>query len=184
MKRLDRILARWRAAKVIRFVEAGNRILDVGCHDGSLLKLLGSQKRVSGLGIDPEHLPSIPDGPFRFIRGHFPDALPADQKDFDVVCALAVLEHVPEEELSTFIKGLHDAVAPMGRVVLTIPSPIVDTILDVLLKIRLIEGMESEQHHGFDVKSVVPLFESRGLQLVTHRRFQLGLNHLFVFTRN
>jgi len=46
-----------------------------------------------------------------------------------------------------------------------------------------LDGMEAEQHHGFDPGEVVPLMAGAGLRLVRHERFELGLNHLFVFDR-
>ena len=41
--------------------------------------------------------------------------------------------------------------------------------------------MEAHEHYGFDPRSVPEIFGSGRLRLERHRRFQLGLNHLFVF---
>ena len=66
---------------------------------------------------------------------------------------------------------------------LTVPSPAVDRILDVLCALRVLDGMEAEEHYGFDPSATTGLLESAGLQLRSAHRFQLGLNQLFVFTR-
>ena len=58
-----------------------------------------------------------------------------------------------------------------------------DGILDVLLRLRIIDGMELGEHHGFDVADTVPIFQTAGFALTVHRRFQLGLNHLLVFEK-
>ena len=43
--------------------------------------------------------------------------------------------------------------------------------------------MALEEHHGFTPSEVKPLFESAGFRLAIHKKFQLGLNNLFVFTK-
>jgi hypothetical protein len=60
----------------------------------------------------------------------------------------------------------------------------VDRLLDILLHLRLAHGMAVEEHHGFNPRSVPEIFGSRGeLLLIRHRKFQLGLNNLFVFEK-
>ena len=58
-----------------------------------------------------------------------------------------------------------------------------DPILDVLIRLRLAHGMDLEAHHGFEPRATPAIFEPHGFQLERARRFQLGLNTLFVFRR-
>lgn len=44
--------------------------------------------------------------------------------------------------------------------------------------------MSFDQHHGFDTRTVPMRFGSTGFELVAHKVFQLGLNHVFVFRRS
>ncbi len=171
-----------RISKVVRHIGPDTRILDIGCHDGALFRRL-VKTNTTGLGIDSHSVPERTDNRFEFVQGHFPADLTFETAAFDTVCALAVMEHVPEPELGDFVKSIHMVLKPGGTAILTVPSPLVDTILDILISIRLISGMETEQHHAFDVGQVVPLFEGQGFVLLLHRRFQLGLNNLFVFRR-
>ncbi len=47
--------------------------------------------------------------------------------------------------------------------------------------LRLADGMAVEEHDGFDVERTRSLFETAKLPLYRERRFQLGLNRLYVF---
>jgi hypothetical protein len=59
----------------------------------------------------------------------------------------------------------------------------VDHILTVLKTLRVIDGMSLEEHHGYDVNHTASIFAPPRFALDVHRRFQLGLNNLFVFRR-
>ena len=49
--------------------------------------------------------------------------------------------------------------------------------------LRIIDGMEAHEHYGFDPRTVPEIFGSDSLVLEKRARFQVGLNHLFVFHR-
>ena len=70
-----------------------------------------------------------------------------------------------------------------GELILTVPAPTVDRMLDVMIGIGILDGMEADQHHGFQIAEVEPLFSNAGLALERHERFQLGLNHLMLFRK-
>jgi hypothetical protein len=67
--------------------------------------------------------------------------------------------------------------------VVTVPHAAVDRILDVLIALRLVDGMAHEEHHGFEAASTPALFEAAGFTLTLCHRFQLGLNSLYVFAK-
>ena len=117
----------------------------------------------------------------RIERGSFPKDLDAEPGSFDCITALAVLEHVREPD--AFAAACHRLLAPGGRVVLTVPHPLVDRIVDLLIALRLADGMDFDEHHGFDVERTRPIFEAAGFRTVAARTFQLGLNRLFVFEK-
>ena len=70
-----------------------------------------------------------------------------------------------------------------GRVVLTVPSPRVDAIVDRMIRLGIADGMSLDEHHGFDPASTDRVFGTQGFRLLHRGRFQLGLNHLFVFEK-
>ena len=182
MTPIDRLLQGWRFEKARRFLPRGARVLDVGCGDGALFTQLSS-RIASGVGVD-EH-PAAPDlGPaFSWVRGHFPGDVDVPPRSFDAVCAFAVLEHIPPQTQPAFARACFDALAPGGVLLLTTPAPLVDPILDALRFLRLIDGMELEQHYGFEPALTPGIFLPAGFKLRHQARFQLGLNHLFVFMR-
>ena len=181
MTSVDRLLQRWRIRVAGREISSGSRVLDIGCFDGALFHLLG-RKLASGIGVDPLATPGSLDARFELRRGTFP-AVIAGTEPFDAITLLAVLEHVPEADLPDFAAACNRHLRPGGIVVATVPAPSVDRVLSVLLALRLIDGMSLEEHHGFRPESTAPVFVAAGFELRRHRRFQLGLNHLFVFER-
>jgi SAM-dependent methyltransferase len=179
---LDRFIRDRRIAQAVRFLPTAGRILDVGCHDGALFRRLGPLVR-DGVGVDPCFTAPAGGPGYRLIHGRFPADVPLEPGSFDAITMLAVLEHLDRDEQNAAAAAAHDLLRPGGRLILTVPSPHVDLLLAVMIRLRLLHGMDAEAHHGFDPDEVEPLFEATGLRLVARRRFQLGLNHLFVFER-
>ncbi len=178
MKALDRILQAWRIAKALPYVRTGARLLDVGCFDLALLRK--ARPRVSrAVGIDPLAEPVT--GEIQVVQGTLPHGHPFGSEQFDCITMLAVLEHV--SDVPALAAECRHLLAPGGRVVLTVPHPLVDRVLDVLARLRLIDGMSLDEHHGFERSATAPAFESAGLALVRRRLFQFGLNCLYVFEK-
>lgn len=177
---VDRLLQRWRIAKVKGFVSPGAAVLDIGCSDAALFDVLPEDCYY--VGVDPELRTTARSPRMELIHGSFPEALPAGRR-YDVVTVLAAFEHVPDDEQPAFIEACHRALVDGGLAILTVPHPRVDDILHVLSALRLIDGIEIHQHHGYDVSQTTALFEGRGFELAQHSRFQLGLNNVFVFRK-
>jgi SAM-dependent methyltransferase len=181
MKLVDRFLQNWRIDKARRYIPSGARVLDIGCADGALAD------RTPGLaeyvGIDPA-LESLPPRPNRsYIRGIFPQAL-EDSRPFDAITMLAVLEHVPPDQQTPLAENCAAYLKEGGRLIISVPSPLVDHILDGLKLLRVIDGMAVEEHYGYEVGQTPALFNVGGLSLLKWEKFQLGLNNLFVFQKD
>ena len=181
MTSIDRLLQWWRIARIRPYLERGARVLDIGCADGALARFVPT---LGGyLGVDPGIESSRGTSAGRLIKGLFPDDLPDAAETFDAIVMLAVLEHIPVAAQAALAEACRRHLRPGGLVLITVPSPAVDYVLAVLKFLRVIDGMSLEEHYGFDVRRVPDCFVGAGLQLVVHRRFQLGLNHSFVFRR-
>jgi cyclopropane fatty-acyl-phospholipid synthase-like methyltransferase len=181
MKALDRELQRQRIAKALPFIEHGSSVLDIGCSNGAFFAAAGARV-AKGVGIDLQEPDSWVEGPYDLRVGQFPEVLDTGLT-FDAVVALAVVEHVPREGLEAWAAAIPDLLVSGGRLIITTPSPRVDEILHMLIKLRVIDGMEAHEHYGFDPRSVPEIFGTGALRLEKRSRFQLGLNHLFVFRK-
>lgn len=174
MTPLDRALQWVRIRVALRHIPANARLLDVGCSDGILSHALGRDVcDYDYTGIDPD----APDDDPRIQRGRFPDDLRATGP-FDVITMLAVFEHFPESERGRVVEACQKLLRPGGRVIITVPTPIVDRIVDFLRALRLVQGMDIEAHHGYRPEETPVHFA--GFRVVMHQTFELGLNHLYV----
>jgi len=180
VKPLDRFLQRWRILKAKPFIPVGSRLLDVGCADGFLYKKYSS-RIADYVGIDPILKSSTRHENYQLIAGRYPNDLPKGPP-FDVITMLAVVEHLSEALQEQLAAAIFHDLAPKGRLIVTTPSPRVDPMLHVMKRIKIIDGMALEEHNAFEPIHVPRIFAE--LELILHRRSQLGLNHLFVFQRN
>ncbi|HYJ60223.1 MAG TPA: class I SAM-dependent methyltransferase [Actinomycetota bacterium] len=178
---VDRAIRAWRIRVAARYVRRGSRVLDVGCHDGALFRALDGRIS-SGLGVDPDLEGDTSIGPYTFTRASFPGDPPIEGV-FDAITMLAVLEHMEPSALEAVHRTCLRLLAPGGSVVITVPSPQVDRILHWLQRARLIAGVALHQHHGFDPALVPATLDRPPLRLISRRRFEFGLNNLFVFER-
>jgi 2-polyprenyl-3-methyl-5-hydroxy-6-metoxy-1,4-benzoquinol methylase len=166
-----RVAARW--------IPKGSRVLDIGCHQGEFLSWLGGSIAPS-VGFDPLYKENANAEKHQFFAQSFQEGLLAE-KTFDAITLLATLEHIHEK--SSVARESARLLRPGGRVIITIPSPLVDKILDFLITLRIVDGMSLEEHHGFLPEELPGIFIPAGFGLRKKQKFQFGLNNLYVFER-
>ncbi len=179
MRRLDCLLQNWRAHVARPWLPNGAQVLDIGCHQGEFLRSLGDALGPS-VGLDPLAIPQT-QARYCLQAEAFREPLPFPDACFDAVVLLATLEHIRDKE--PLARECRRLLTAGGRVIITVPSPWVDGIVALLCRLHLADGMSLEEHHGFDPRTTPPLFARHGFALERWRRFQLGLNHLFVFRK-
>mgnify|MGYP003143820528 FL=1 len=97
-------------------------ILDVGCGEGRFLGLLGNRIRKVGVDLSPR--------PIKFAQAFHPDiefhCADANQlkEEFDVVTAIEVLEHVPDEQVTNFLKILEKRLMESGKIIISVPTTV------------------------------------------------------------
>ena len=180
MNWLDRLLQNRRIEQAIPWIQNGAHVLDVGCADGALFRQAGDVV-ASGVGLDLER-------PHSWWGERFEFRLAGTQRE-PYWRAVRYGRHARgyrasnEEVQQLWAGAMPHLLRPGGRLIITAPSPTVDPIIDVARRLRLLHGMETEQHHGFDPADVPRLYSAPNIVLERWSRFQLGLNNLFVFGR-
>ncbi|MFI5221058.1 MAG: class I SAM-dependent methyltransferase [Bacteroidia bacterium] len=182
MKAIDIYLQNKRIEKAKQFIRQNDCVLDIGSHDGVMFEQFGNLMS-KGIGVDPSLEKKIEKANYTLIPGYFPDVCPEGIK-YDAITMLAVLEHIPHEKQIQLAKDCAKFLNTGGRVIITVPSPPVDFILDVLTTLRIIDGMAIHEHYGFKPKDTLKIFSEPEFKLLHHEIFQLGLNNFFVFEKN
>jgi len=180
MKNLDRFLQRKRIEQAKQYIKPEYRILDIGCGEGALFKFPGINF-LKGVGIDPTLNKQVSTSKYELISGQFPKDLNTSEK-FDLIIMLAVIEHFTDTDLKSLEENCSQYLGEKGKVVITAPSVLVDYILEILIFFKIIDGMSLEEHHGFKPKDTITCF-SKKFKLIKRKKFQLGLNNLFVFEK-
>jgi SAM-dependent methyltransferase len=176
---LDRVLQNIRFSKVKKFIGHDYKVLDVGSEHGDLYFYL--KKNVGEyVGIDIQTKP-LTETNFTLIKGKFPENLPAALNYFDAIVMLAVVEHLDEKALASLSQTSAKILKPKGLLLMTIPSPLVDVILIILRKFRLVHAETLHEHHGFKPGDMKKIISSNDFELLHHNKFELGLNNFFVF---
>ncbi|MDE0636941.1 MAG: class I SAM-dependent methyltransferase [Candidatus Poribacteria bacterium] len=178
-KPLDSILEYLRFTKVEPYIPKGAYLLDIGTGDGNFLRYLDGNIR-SAVGIDSHLTKSVDFGKYRLVSGYFPHDLETGTT-FDVITMMAVVEHIPMDVFPDVTEGCRKYLKPGGRVVITVPHPRVDGLLDQLKTLRIVKGFSMHEHYGFDPECLPDIFNR--WKLVKRERWGFGCNNLFIFER-
>jgi 2-polyprenyl-3-methyl-5-hydroxy-6-metoxy-1,4-benzoquinol methylase len=182
MKKIDYILQGERIRQAKKFIK-GDSLLDIGCHFGEIFENILKTKKITGDGIDGVLKEIIYHEYYSLFPGYFPKDFPLEKK-YDNITLLAVLEHIPIEELKKYPELLSNYLNDKGRVIITVPSKKVDAILEILLFFKLIDGMDLEHHQDFERELIKEIFTQNNFNLIKEKRLELGLNILYVFEKN
>lgn len=103
-----------------RLLTGGERILDVGCGTGAVMKFLSEKGYlVDGVDFSEEALKYCYDKGLRVQLGTA-EEMSFDSKTFDVVLALDILEHLPDDSLG--IKEMGRVLKNGGLAIITVPA--------------------------------------------------------------
>lgn len=180
MKKIDYFLRNWRYSVAEPFIPSGCDLLDIGGLDGSFLMRV-YEKIHSGVCIDPL-LEDRSINKITFVKARSDGILPFPDESFDVITMFAVYEHLGDQRKVITSESFR-VCRKKGRVLLTVPSSAVDTILKILVSARIIDGMSIEEHQHFKVSKIVDIFEETGFQMERWSKFQGGLNNFFIFRK-
>ena len=145
-----------RVRNVMRYIEPGQRLLDIGCGDGYFLRAAPFKERY---GLDKQLGDDVKAG------------LPFEAGFFDAVSMLAVIEHIAD--VKALLAEIHRVLKPGGRLVLTTPKKAADALIRIYVR-----NVDEEHDTYFDREMIVRLTAGR-FDVTGHHTFILGLNQAF-----
>ena len=96
------------------------RILDVGCGTGANLELLGDFGVAEGVDVSPAALSFCHQRGLTAVKQGQAESLPYEDRSFDVVTALDVVEHLDDDVAG--LREMHRVLKPGGRALLFVPA--------------------------------------------------------------
>lgn len=181
---LSPLLRRWRANAVKKYLKKlrNSRVLDLGCGNSFVLSIIDKSNRYLGVDFclednlyvnkknDLVQLANLDlNTQFKKIKG-----------TYDVVLSLAVFEHL---EMSDYIiKNVIQKIKKGGLLLVTTPSPPAKKVHNIGSRLLLFGRLANKEHKKLFNKEQLSMFFG-DLKLIGYKRFEFGLNQLFVFKK-
>lgn len=180
----DKFLSKWRSRFIKPYLTRDSLVLDVGCgQEGKTLVYISSLIK-EGYGYD-FNLKSLQKPKPNIYLSNKDFSL--DEKEFDVISLLAVLEHlVFPLETNKILKNIFNKLKDDGVFILTTPDKRSKKILEFLaFRVGLINKEEILDHkHYFDKNELINILKEAGFNNIKHKYFQFGLNNLITCRKN
>lgn len=178
---LEPFLAKLRASTANNLIPdhlRGGRILDIGC--GSHPYFLSHTFFKEKYAIDQLGRPdSIQDINWHTLNlNRFTD-LPFEDRYFNAVTMLAVVEHLDPSVLVDLLKEVHRALNPEGILIITTPAAWSDNILRLLARMKLVSPEEINEHvYAYTLPLLGWYFGRAGFNMsnLEFGYFEMGLN--------
>ena len=179
---LEYWLARARAARANALIPSTMRqgaLLDLGCgvHPYFLIHTSFQDK----VGMDASAQEKVTAthllGSLRLISANVENRLPFDDCSFDVVTALAVIEHLPPKKFESVVQEIHRVLRPGGCFILTTPASWTHGILSVLALLHLVSMEEISDHQElYSLNKLREVFSKTKFQSFLIGSFEWGMN--------
>lgn len=183
---LSPLLEKWRMKEASKFVSHGS-VLDIGCGEGKFLKFVDPNVRYVGIDSDKECVDKIrsdtikEDRDIEFKHVFVTESLDLEGK-FDNIIMLAIIEHLDAPE--KVLKRLKENLSTNGRIVITTPGPLAQSIHAAGSKIGLFDKDAKEEHKViFDKEGLYKLADNIGLRIVYYSSFEFWLNNIVIMTK-
>jgi ubiquinone/menaquinone biosynthesis C-methylase UbiE len=182
MPLLNELFRTIRLTKAEKHVQKGAVVLDIGSGVDAKFLFQVSNKIKKGIGLD-YRTKKFQNRKIEVKRFVVKDKLPFKNGMFDHVIMLAMIEHLkhPEKVMRECFRVLKKG----GSIIITCPSPVADTILEALLKLRLrflFSDVEEASKHEtcFTAEQLSLLAKQTGFRKIHVEQFEFGLNTLLV----
>ena len=160
-------------------------MLDFGCGHQALFLRSVQQHIRQGIGLDYDATPGRLAANLEIQNFHFKDRFEFPDRTFDNITILAVLEHIPPDQVGILFREFRRILKDDGRVLLTTPTPASKPLLEFLaFKLRIISAPEIADHkHYYSRADIHALAGREGFACSTYATFQFGLNSFAAFTK-
>lgn len=181
---LDVLIEIYRLLRVAKYINNINyKILDLGCGYNAELLSLFSSKIKQGVGIDFSVTKKSKGENIILLDGHVDKHINLKDNSFDVITALALIEHV--ENPSKMLQEAHRLLKKNGILLLTTPEVKSKRLLEFLaFRMGVISKREIKDHKRYySKKSLTKILINSGFskEKIEIKTFEMGLN-LFVKT--
>lgn len=184
--KLEKLLRRFRLSRVLPHIQQGDVLLDVGCGwEAKALREL-APRLSKGIGIDFKVEPHAVPSHIKLVATRFEaDRWPVADAECDKVIMLAVLEHIEPSLVGATLKNIRRALKPGGKLILTVPTPPAQPVLEFLsYKLGVINENEIRDHKlYYDRPLLEKTLANNGFRVELYKTFQLGMNSFCVAAR-
>lgn len=172
----ENLLKEFRFQKIRRLIPKNSTVLDLGCGYQAFLLRNISHLIKHGRGIDIRVVKDNLPKNIMLIDGNINNGFPNIKQKFDVVTALALIEHIKNPKSLVF--HAHRFLKKGGKLIITTPSPYAKPVLEILAyQIHLISEQEIRDHKQYLSKSeLYKILKNVGFEKIKVRYFQLGFN--------
>lgn len=182
---LDIIIAYFRFRKLKKYVNVDDALLDFGCgYQAFFLKNIASGIKL-GIGIDAHIQPQKSGKNVSLLKYKFKNHLPFNNRYFDKVFMLAVLEHIELSKVNVLFREINRVLKPDGILILTTPTQNSKVLLEFLaFNAGIISKDEVGDHKKYyQSRDIEIICETTGFRIVHYENFMLGMNSLYVLKK-
>jgi 2-polyprenyl-3-methyl-5-hydroxy-6-metoxy-1,4-benzoquinol methylase len=181
---LSGYLRRARLKRAARYV-VGRSLLDLGCDRGYLIPYLPPAIVYHGVDANPDMLACARH---QYSQHTFQQLMLSTEtlgllppQTFDTIMMVAIIEHLGDP--IEVLRRLGNKLAPSGRIVITSPHCRSHRLLVAMARAGLARNDKHEHEHYIDDSMIRELLCGTSLELFASKRFQFGLNQLWVLQK-
>jgi len=156
------------------------RVLDLGCGNAGLIAFLKEGQHYYGIDSNARKIRKLEKKYPRYgfsVRNVDEDSLDLEEQ-FDTITMLALLEHLKNPR--HVLEQCSHLLTRNGRIVMTTPTRSGGKVHNVCASLRLTYELATKEHRRFYSYNGVRALLPPELGIVEYKRFELGLNQLFV----